>query len=177
MFSEYKSPSQLIVLIPPIAYFSNHFLLEIKKPVMAEVYFGFLFLALLSVNYLSYFGQDRWSSLFNFKPLLVQGITEESLDKKVWVIGEDFSPYAGASKASTPYLEWSIARNELTNLNFYDNLRRILMHFENDSPEVIYDQKNVMPELMERIPKLQDKYEKQVGKSVYLLKKKLPEQD
>lgn len=78
--------------------------------------------------------------------------------KKTLVIGPDISPYFSARQA-TPYFNWNLSKNQLAQLNYYDNVQEIDKNFRNDMPEFIIDKEGLVPDLFEKLPLIGAEYE------------------
>src|SRR5690606_32984784 len=76
--------------------------------------------------------------------------------KKVLVLGNDVSWYAGNSLA-TPFLDWSLAEPVFTTLDYYENVIAINKAFS-DRPDIIIDPDRRMDALFDRIPRLREMY-------------------
>lgn len=87
----------------------------------------------------------------------------EIANKKLLVIGEDMDYYKNNSLA-TPYLDWRLAKRELSDLNNYENVSNIYENFRKDLPDIIIDEKKVMGNIFNRIPFLKESYLR-VGKT------------
>ena len=90
--------------------------------------------------------------------------------KRIAVWGEELSAYHEAQLAG-PFLNWNISRLQLESPAYYDNLSTIYAGYYRDLPEVIIDEKNIMPALAPYIPLLKDRYVRQGNTAVYLYKR------
>lgn len=150
---------QMIYLVPVFAFFVTHHLLVIKNWILAEATTALMFLLIL-MNLL--FPFHNWlyvNELITQEELVVKESPYAALveNKKVLVIGEELSHYQGASIA-TPYLNWPLSRVLLENLIYFDNNEEVFLNFEKDMPEVIIDEKQVVPSLFERMPTIEAEY-------------------
>lgn len=163
---------QLIYMVPGLAFFASHYLIALKNWIMAEAVF-MIITVLLLLNML--FPIKRWlfiDEFVSFDRLIVQETPYNTLTegKKLLVIGESIDAYLNSSLA-TPYLNWQLSRNQLGNLEYYDNLTETYLHFNDTPPGVIIDEKQVVPELFEKAPTIGLKYKPHPSlKNVYLLK-------
>jgi len=160
---------QLIYFIPSVAFFVAHYILTIRNWLVAEVTFLFILLLIFVNNLLplkKYLHIDRFA---NYDNLIVRQSTHYKLTKgkKILIIGEEINEYYD-SKLSTPYLNWQYAKYHLSSPDYYDNLTAIYQHFTKDMPEVILDEKGVIPALFEKMPTIQSRYSLQ-SDNVYIL--------
>ncbi len=162
-------PFQVIYFIPAMAFFVTHYLLSIKKWLVAESTFMLIFILLIANNLFplkNYLHIDKivsYNKLINIESQ-VNDITK---GKKVLVLGEGLNEYSGA-KLATPYLNWQYAKNHFTNLNYYDNLSAIYTNFTEDMPEVIIDKEDIVPALFEKLPTIKSRYKLEQD-AVYVL--------
>ncbi len=172
-FSPERSAYHFMLLLPPLAFYISQYFLLIRNRLKGELYFLGFAILLLGLNYsllaesIPYIGD--WT---NFKNIEVQKRPEEELvrDKKIVVLGEDLSPYRNAALA-TPYLDWGLAAEQLTQLNYYENLMETYKNFNADPPQVIIDDAGAIPALFERMPLLESRYGvSEQYPHVYLLK-------
>lgn len=163
----FLAPMQFIIFVPPFAFFTVSYFNNYKKAWLAELICLFLFAGVLLIHYQAvYFkGVETLVQLKNLK------LKEESdlkiQNKKILVLGEGIEEYKN-NYVATPYINWSLAKYELENLDNYDNVISILRNFEKDAPEVIIDKVNLSPKLFKRIPALARKYHS-IGNGIYEL--------
>ncbi|MCV9389229.1 hypothetical protein [Reichenbachiella ulvae] len=161
---------QMIYLVPVFAFFVSHHLLVVKNWILAEATTA-LVLMLVLMNLL--FPFNNWlyiNELVRQDQLVVKESPYSALvnDKRVLVIGDDLDHYQGASLA-TPYLDWQLSSLLLDHLNYFDNNEQVYLNFKKDMPEVIIDQKEVVPTLFERMPTIGAHYRAHPSfKGVYL---------
>lgn len=172
LLSREFSVYQLIFVVPGLAFFTSHYLIALKNWIMAEAVFVIIALLLL-LNML--FPLKRWlfvDEFISFDQLMVQETPYDTLTegKKLLVIGESIDAYSNSSLA-TPYLNWQLTRNHFQNLGYYDNLSETYLHFTDNPPDVIIDEKKVVPELFKKVPTVGLKYTPHYSiENVYLRK-------
>ena len=172
-FSPEKSAYHLMLLLPPLAFYISHYFLLFRNRLKAELYFLGFALLVLGLNY-SLLAQsvpyiEEWT---NFELLEVQQRPEHELveGRRILSLGEDLSLYRRA-KLATPYLDWGLAKDQLTKLNYYENLMATYKHLSLEQPEVIVDDAGIVPELFERMPLLESRYRRSDQyRHVYILK-------
>lgn len=166
-----RAPQHLMVFAPPAAFFLSHFFLVIRRRFLAEVFFLTFFILTLVVNLGTVKNIIIPQHWFQFTGLVVNATPWDELvhNKKVLIIGEDINAYRNA-KLATPYLNWDLAKRHLQQLQSYNNLSAVYKNFRTEMPEVIIDQKGVVPQLFQRMPTIGARYQKSPGGDSYLLK-------
>ena len=148
-------PANLIIFVPPLAFYISQYFLNIRRRWMAEIIFTAFFASMILFNLGSYFGFFFTSELVGTTKYTVsaEAYSDQLVGKKVLVIGPELAHYM-ESEPATPFLEWSISRKIFEDLDYYDNLSIIGKGFLDDMPDVIIDQERLMPGLQKRIPEL-----------------------
>lgn len=172
LISKELSVYQLIFIVPGLAFFVAHYLMLLKKWFFAEVIF-MMITVLLLMNLL--FPLKQWlfiDEFVSYDSLTVQDSPYDAItsEKTVLVLGDNVGIYKNSSLA-TPYLNWQFSKSHLENLNYYDNLTEVYQNFNNDLPEVIIDEKDIVPILFDKMPTVGLKYTQHYSmKNVYLKK-------
>lgn len=165
------APYHLLPLVPPIAFYVTHYLLSIRRYLLAELA-TFLLAALCVLNgYAFLFGWFSLHQVFPTEEILVQETSYDSIveEKKVLVLGHQLDIYQKATPA-TPYLNWQLSSRQLSGIDYFGNLTEVFNNFSRDMPEVIVDLEGAMPQLQDRIPLLENSYRRQAGRQdIYLL--------
>ncbi|PIB36318.1 hypothetical protein BFP72_13400 [Reichenbachiella sp. 5M10] len=166
-----RSTFQFIYFVPVWAFFITHYLLLIRNWILAEASFLLVLVLLLSNFFFPLKGWMYVDRIIGFDELIVQESEYATLTegKKILVIGEGLRHYQRASIA-TPYLEWRLSKELLSNLDYYDNSAEVFRQLNAELPEVIIDEKQVVPELFEMMPTIAAQYrEHPVHEGVYVL--------
>jgi hypothetical protein len=174
-FSAEKSGFHLLLLIPAWAFYISHHLLLIRRHFKAELIFWSLSLLIIALNVLvltrlvpeldPYIDTDRLHVQQRPEQELVEG-------KNILTLGRDLSLYQNAQLA-TPYLEWRLARQQLSDLNYYNNLVDAFSYFHQDTPQVLIDDAGIVPQLFDRMPTIASRYQQSSRfPHVYLLKER-----
>ena len=150
---------QLIFIVPGIAFFASHYLLTLRSWIASEITFLVIAVCLV-LNML--FPLKGWLFVDQFVTLdkLVVKETEYdelTRDKSLLVVGDHVELYKNSSLA-TPYLNYQFSKAHLDNLDYYDNLTAIFLNFQRDMPEVIIDEKGLIPSLFDKLPTLAAQY-------------------
>lgn len=152
------TPNAYFILTPAVSYFLSHYFLLIQRKFLAEIAFTLFITGLVLVNYgtvynIITFGNDSYTKDYYLD--FEEYKTYEG--RKIVVFGENKKPYLHAL-AATPFMNWKISKGVLQRPGYYDNLTVIWKGFKEDMPDVIIDDNNVMPSLMERIVLLKENY-------------------
>jgi len=167
-----RTPYQLMVFVPMLAFFISHYFLLSRRRLLAEVQFLLFFVVIVGLNlgYMYNWLQGRnWLDTNDY--VLEQTYEDKSLvtGKRILITGNDLTAYQDAHHA-TQYLNWQLASLHFNNVGYYDNLTDVYINFSDDLPEVIVDQAQVMPPIFEKMPLLAKQYVLLSNKQVYVLK-------
>lgn len=167
-FVRQLAPYHLLLFVPPIAFFITHFLLIIRRILIAELVTVGLTALLIMNGYALLFNFFSFQDLTQINNLMVQSTDYDELvtGKKVLVLGQDLSVYRNAELA-TPYLNWQLASQQLANLNDFRNVSAIYAAFSEDMPDLIIDEVQLMPQIFERIPAIGKEYRQLSGQPIY----------
>lgn len=148
--------NNFITFLPSLAYFISHYLLLIRRKRIAEFMLWTLIAGLLTVNFLSRKGGIKevdYSALFPAP----SAYRETIMNKRVMVVGSDIGLYANNSLGGG-FADWELSREYFENPDFYGNLIRVHAAFEEDAPDVIVDEQNLMPAVFDRLPRISKLY-------------------
>lgn len=159
-----------MLFLPGAAFLITHYFNLMRGRVASELTFTVMTIGIIMISLSSYcgwFGIDRF---VNYNKMNVVGTQYDELvkDKKILVIGDDVNIYKESSLA-TPFLDWPLSEQVLTQPDYYDNISLIFQVFKSDKPEVVIDLENALPAIMKRIPLIEDSY-KLTEPNVYVLK-------
>ncbi len=154
-----RTPHSFFPCIAPVAYFIGHYLLLIRRKMIAEAMLWLFVAGLLSVSLLSRYQMLKQVDYVNLFP---KGSVYESLvvNRKVAIIGDDPSLYLKNNLAGY-FFDWSLSKRYFEQPDYYENLIKINQSFLLDPPEVIIDESGLMEPIMERIPSLKLGYRKE----------------
>lgn len=159
----------LIVLIPVATFFVSHLFLMIKNTLISEIIF-LTFLGLLIFQNLSISidpSSDRRMLDFTGQYLMGDGVNDLAIDSRILVLGNDTRKYY-RNRLATPYLSWTIFQNQVDQLDDYGMIIDVYENFMKDLPEMIIDDRKVMPVLLLRMPELAHLYRKGTGQTYVL---------
>ncbi len=158
-FTPERTPHSLFTFIPPLAYFISHYLLLIRRKLLAEIMLWILIMGLISVNLLSKFNvlqSVQYSALF---PSASQ-FDKQVNNKNIMVIGEDMSLF-NQNKLSGYFLDWELSKKYFDQPDVYENVIMINKAILEDSPDAIIDESGKLAPFVERIPFLKNNYRKE----------------
>ena len=153
LFSNDRTPQALLVCVPPIVYFINHYLLLINRRWIAETMFWVLVLGVLSVASLAVSNAlpVDYSTLF-VKP---SSVTESN--QKVMVLSDDLTPFQ-QNKPAGYFLEWSLAEPVFHDPTYYQHVVQVAAALQNNPPDLVIDPQNKLAAFMPYLPDIQKKY-------------------
>ncbi|MBL7848140.1 MAG: hypothetical protein JNL40_11770 [Cyclobacteriaceae bacterium] len=153
------APHNFITFFPPLAYFISHYLLLIRRKRIAEFMLWLLIGGLLMVNYTSRKGMIEE---INYTRLFAQPspFAQQFKNKRVMVVGEDIGLYSQNSLGGG-FADWQLSREYFENPDTYENVIRLNSAFEEDPPEVIIDELNLMPRVFDRLPRVRALYDRE----------------
>jgi hypothetical protein len=167
--SRERVPHQLIVFVAPVAFFLGHMFLVIKRRLISELMFLAFFAWILITNYGVLYEFIVPSGVVDYKQLLVSETEWDPIvkGKKILILGEKPDAYLHAYLA-TPYFNWDLSEKQFSQLESFDTVSDIYQTFNQQMPEVIIDQQQLVPSLFEQMPTIASRYTKQGN--AYLLK-------
>lgn len=160
------TPASFLPSIPPMAYFISHYLLLIRRRWIAELMLWIFLSGIMSVNLLS---RNGLIPAVDFKPLLAKPghYDPEIRSKRVMVLGEGYGIYIH-NQLGGHFFNWDLSHALFENPAAYKRLEAIAISFEEDPPEVIIDDNNLMEDVMDRIPNLRLKYRREGSRYIWI---------
>ncbi|MFN8355770.1 MAG: hypothetical protein U0Y10_15035 [Spirosomataceae bacterium] len=167
VLTPFLAPMQFVIFVPCIAFFWVHFFNSFRKKWAGELVFFLFFCIVLLFEYQAVYPSLQTEAVATLNNLRLKPakLPKEITDKRIIILGDGMSEYLNNYPA-TPYLNWSLARYDLENLDRYENVINILKNFDQDPPEYIIDRQQIVPKLFQRIPALSRRYKK-VEENVY----------
>ncbi|MEM8893720.1 MAG: DUF6427 family protein [Bacteroidota bacterium] len=169
--ADHWSLYQLILLLPPMAFFVSHYLLLIRKMWQSELITLLIVLSVfgthLTLAYNWFFVHELIS--LNRMEATFPEESEVIVDKKVLVLGPDSRYYCG-NKLASPFLNWQLSERVFKGLNYYLRIEQAHRGLINDLPDVIVDLENIVPLLFERLPLVERNYVRSQSEPKYYLK-------
>lgn len=160
--------NDLMIFIPPVAYFVTHFFILSRKKLLSGISFIVFIVSIIGVSYFAYFGTSNFMS---YKPLSIQKSRYDNLlkGKKLWVIGNDLSLYKN-SRLGSKFYDWNTYGNQLVQNEL--NSSQVALVFKDlitNAPDVIVDQQGIIPAYFPFMPIVSQQYE-MLEKGIYLKK-------
>lgn len=167
-FKQYLAPIQFINFIPALAFFATFFFINSKNWLYTELQFVLMLVVILSVQYFGLINFLPGAKPVQLETLQVKKavLPEEIYNRKILVLGADEGEYLH-NQSATPYLNWELASNYLTNLDNFDSVIHIYDSFRQDPPDYVIDKVNLMPKVFARIPELKSEYKPSQWKGIY----------
>ncbi len=164
------APFQLIAVIPPLAFFAGHYLLEIRRRFWAEIIFPIVLVAVLAWELVIFYSPQFLEPALSFDKYFVTQnlLPEEYHGRKIWVIGDNPSYYSNASLGS-PFLNWELSKEVIENQHYYENVEEVYKSLEKYKPEVIVDLEGFMPAFLQKAPVFAEQYKATNGAIFYEL--------
>ncbi|MFD2200131.1 hypothetical protein [Shivajiella indica] len=153
-----RAPYQWIILIPGIAYFISLLFISIKTGVILQVLSTAYVILVPLTGYTWTFIKTNNEDINSY----IVNQTEQhqfTKGKKVLVLGNDLAYYLNA-KQVTPFLNYHLSKEILTDLDNFENLAFMYKNFTEEIPEIIIDEEGVFAGFLEKAPLLQKKYKK-----------------
>jgi hypothetical protein len=162
------APGSLVLLLPPLTYFSL-FLWQ-KLPGQLAWAPEILFLLLLGTTWALRYRAEipglqallHLPAESRFAPQPTRAYTRLAAGRTVLVLGTDRRPYL-TQPAALPYLDWPLAEDDFGHLNEYAAIVRIATNLSPRLPYYVLDQQNMMPRLRYLLPGVFGKYEPVAG--------------
>jgi hypothetical protein len=160
---------QLMIFTVPLAFFISHYFLLDRRKLLAELVFMGFVAIILTINYGALYRLIVPPDILEVQSLIVQPTKWDQVveGKKILIVGGDPDAYRHAYPAA-PYLNWNLSRKHLARASAFDNLSMIYNNFSQDTPEVIIDQENLVPQLFKQMPTIASQYTRQGD--TYILK-------
>jgi len=163
--------NDLMIFIPPVAYFVTHFFILSRKKMLSGISFIVFIVSIVGISYCAYFEYLGVSKFISYEPLSIQKSRYENLlrGKKIWVIGNNLSLYKNSQLASQFY-NWDTYGEQFMQDEL--NSSQVALVFKDltvNSPDVIVDPHGVIPAYFPFMPTVSRQYE-MLEKGIYLRK-------
>ncbi|MCC9135718.1 hypothetical protein ACFSKU_16980 [Pontibacter silvestris] len=158
-----------LLLLPPIAYFSEFFFSTGKKKWMMNLLFVTVLTAVVLLRYKQPLGLNQLVQINESKLILPQKPSPRVTNATVVVLGDDISFYEH-NLPVTPYLNWQLAQRHFGELNEYMAVYEVYQNFKKETPAYIVDKAGLMPELIYKVPAVFGLYEPTETDGIYKLK-------
>lgn len=162
-----RTPYQLIVIIPGLAYFITFLFVAFKKGMPIKILASLFVFGIPVLGFVWTAFQINSENIHSYA-IKYSEKHQVTAGKKVLVLGEDLGYYQNATLA-TPYLNFRLSKINLLNQSSLERTALIFQNFINEKPEVIIDEEEVFEGILELMPLMQDYYKKDL-KGIYLHK-------
>lgn len=163
------SVATFVLLLPPIAYFSQFFFTSRQKPWVLNLVMLVMLVSVLVLRYRQVLGINRFL-LLDESPLLLPEQALPMQEATVLVLGSDMRYYM-QNKPVTPYINWELAQRHFGRLDEYQAVFEISQNFSKEMPAYIVDKAGLMPELQYKLPTTFGNYSATGNKDIYELKR------
>ncbi len=150
-------PQNFIIIIPSLCFFITHFLLLIRRKRFAEISLLILLGGVITTSYMARY--NKFESV-KYDKLIVSKTSPKVTGKRILQLDDDFTIYQ-YNKLATPFFNWNLSQSVFAHPDYYENVITVYKSFQADTPEVILDKHNVMPDFFNRIPALKSQYKLQ----------------
>jgi hypothetical protein len=157
-------PQHLLIFIPSFSYFISHYILLIRRKRLAEYT---IWVFMVSISAVLYFGRYNRIQSVNYTPLFAGPSTYQYVEKRVLVLGEDWTLFKN-NKMATGFFDWRLSESVFTNLQYFDNLVMLNKMLEKNAPDIIIDENQLMEAVFTALPARREHYKKEGN--VYLRK-------
>lgn len=163
-----KTTSDYIVLLPFFAFFISQFFILLPQKKLKNTVFALFFILTLFGYYGFIFESNYKPFNHDFSGQFVSGNKWNviSENKKIAYFGDDYNVFLD-NTSTTPFLEPKLSKKYLEDINTYEKVIFISNSFENNPPDLIIDDWNIMNSIFLKIPNLKIKYAKSKHFNLY----------
>jgi hypothetical protein len=156
-FSRQRTPQSMLVCIPPIVYFINHYLLLINRKWIAETMLWIFVIGILAMASLAV--RNKWVPV-DYSKLFVATSSSTESGKKIMVLADDLTPFL-QNKPAGIFLEWSLTEPVLNDPQYYQHVLAVTDAFQKGAPDLVIDPENKLEVFMPFLPEIQRKYRRE----------------
>jgi hypothetical protein len=167
LFERTISSHLLLMLVPPLAFFTSHlFLISSKSKLVSEGFFFVMFGGIFLISFYALKMPDEYtkSHLIKTVPLEIQKLHVEN--KRVLVLGENREYYIN-NRISAPYIDWNASVWLFKDLKKYQNISSIYETILTGNPDYIVDKERRMDSLSILIPVFKQQYKRIDSTDIY----------
>jgi hypothetical protein len=157
MLTRLRTPQSLLVCIPPLAYFINHYLLLIKRKWIAEIMLWLLLIGVVTISSLSV---RNLIPRIDYSAMFIQEVPLPVQNKKIWVMDDSTTAYL-TNKPSGFFLDWQLAKPIFDDPGVYQHVLLVHAAFEKDPPDIIIDPNNQLAGVLTYLPDIRKKYRRE----------------
>ena len=152
------TPHSFTTFLPSLAYFVSHYILLIRRRKLAEFMLWILMLGLISMNFLArnhFIDRVDYAGLFPGKSAFEGNVVR----KRILIVGDDLGLYKN-NKLAGYFLDWNLSKRFFEDPGNLGNITKIHKSFTEDPPDVIVDENDLMEPILERLPTVKMRYQK-----------------
>lgn len=153
------SPQSFIIFAPPLTYFISHYLLLIRRKWIAETMLWLFLIGIMSMNLLTRNGIIKGVDYTRMSPASSRYASTVH-DKRITLLTDDFGLYLHNHIAGS-FPDWTLAREIFEHPDYYENVLTINQAFQDNLPDLILDPDDLMKKVFERIPALEQHYQRE----------------
>ena len=152
------APHAFMTFLPPMAYLISHYLLLIRRRRIAEFMLWIFLLGILSVGISS---RQKWITQVDYSAMFSKPspYADRISNKRIMIVGEDIDLFRRNSLGGF-FLDWDLSDEYFEHPEYYDNIIRMNEAFNEDAPDVIIDELNLMEAVLDRLPRIRKLYKK-----------------
>jgi hypothetical protein len=155
------APGVLVLLLPPLAYFSLFLWQRYRQPLLLELLLLLIINAAVVLRYRAHV--PRLESLLHMPAESRFGLEPDPRyaalrGQTLLILGPDDRAYFN-NRPATPYLDWTLSQVDFGHLNEYAAVVRVAQKVGADPPAYLLDQEAQVPRLKELLPGIFGGYE------------------
>ena len=154
IFTKEFRPQSLIPLIIPFTFFIAHFLLLLRRRLIAELAFWLIVAGSLTVGLIE---RHNTAESEVYARFIADEKNEAIKGKKILCLSDDLACYHG-NQMSTPFVNWSLSKEIFEHPEYYENVLLVYEAFRRDPPDVVVDPHNLLKPFLEKIPEIKKQY-------------------
>ena len=152
------APHAFMTFLPPMAYLISHYLLLIRRKRIAEFMLWIFLLGILSVGISA---RQKWITQVDYSAMFSKPspYADRISNKRIMIVGEDIDLFRRNSLGGF-FLDWDLSHEYFEHPEYYNNIIRMNEAFNEDAPDVIIDELNLMEAVLDRLPRIRKLYKK-----------------
>lgn len=165
--SDGGSPILLHLFTLPVAFFTTHFFLIVKRKRLINIAFYFLLFSIVGTNLLHVYRPSGFDAYLGNEERLTENSWTDTVEgKRILVLGPQVHYYYKAKHASR-FFDWRLSEKYFTSTPDYGNISEVFQGIMTDFPDIIIDEDNLMGKFMPKIPEIRENYEKIPGRPAW----------
>ncbi len=154
------APGALVLLLPPLAYFSLFLWQRAQHPLLLEAGLLLILNAAVVLRYRAHV--PRLEALLHMPAESRFGLHPDPRyqalrNQTLLILGPDDRAYFH-NRPATPYLDWALSQADFGHLNEYAGVVRVARQMSTNPPDYLLDQSNQVPRLQQLLPAVFGRY-------------------